>query len=97
MVKYMIGQSGSDYKPCSLMDDGVIEARDSLARQSVDIATDVTRLSVECKEQDAGNSKDKTGPTDTRQVPAAIMLSVECQGEQDSGNNKDKTGPAGKL
>ena len=45
----------------------------SVTRQSVDIAKDVTRLSVECKEQDAGNNKDKTGQTDTLQVPAAVM------------------------
>ena len=48
MVKYLIDRSGSDYKPRCLMDEGVIEARDSVTRQSVNIATDVTRLSVEC-------------------------------------------------
>ena len=46
MVKDLIGRSG-------------IEARDSVARQSVDIATDVTQLSVECKEQDVGKNKMK--------------------------------------
>ena len=28
---------------------------------------------MECKEQDAGNNKDNTGPADTLQVPAAVM------------------------
>ena len=42
MVKDPIKRSGSDYKPRCLMDEGVIEARDFVARQSVDIATDVT-------------------------------------------------------
>ena len=80
VVKDLISRSGSNYKLCCLMDERVIEACDSVARQSVDIATDVTRLSVDYKEQDAGNYKEKTGPADTLQVPAADMLSVECQG-----------------
>ena len=42
MVNDLIGRSGSDYKPCCLMDEGIIEARDSVARLSVDTATDVT-------------------------------------------------------
>ena len=98
MVKDLIGRSGSNYKLCCLMDERVIEARDSVARQSVDIAIDVTRLSVECKGKDDGNNKDKTGPADTLQGPAAvIMMSVEYQGEQDDGNNKEKIGPADTL
>ena len=60
MVKDLIGRSGSDYKPRCSMNEGITEARDSVARQSVDITTDVTRLSVECKEQDVRKNKDMT-------------------------------------
>ena len=60
VVKDLIGRSGSDYKLRCLIDERVIEARDSLAMQSVDIATNVTRLGVECKEQDVGKNKDMT-------------------------------------
>ena len=56
----------------------VIEARDSVTRQSVDIATDVTQLSVECQgEEDGGKNTakvlgDKTGPAEQLKVPAAV-------------------------
>ena len=60
MVKDLIGRSGSDYKLHCLMDEKVIEARDSVAIQNVDIATNVTRLGVECKEQDIGKNIDMT-------------------------------------
>ena len=52
---------------------------------------------MECKEQDSGNNKDKTGPADTLQIPVGGMLSVECQGEEDGGKNKDNAGPAEQL
>ena len=48
MVKVLIARSGSNYKPCCSMDVGVIEAGGSMAKQNVDVTTDVTRLSVEC-------------------------------------------------
>ena len=47
MVKVLTGRSGSDYKPRCAMDERIIEVRDYVARQSVDIATDVPQLSVE--------------------------------------------------
>ena len=69
----MIKRSESNCKLRCSMNEADVKAGDSVARQSVDIATDVTQLSVECKEQDVGKNKDMTGPADTLKVPAAVM------------------------
>ena len=93
MVKDLIGRSESNYKSRCLRDEGVIEARDCVPRQSVDIAIDVTRLSVEFQgEQDGGKNKDKIGPADTRKVPAAVMPNIKMK----IAANKlgEKIGPA---
>ena len=62
-------------------------------RQSVDIATDVTRLSVECQGEEGGrNNKDNAGPAEQLEVPSAVQPNFKVKiAAKVLG---DKTGPA---
>ena len=74
-MKHFITKGVNDNKLRCIIDNEVIDACDYVARQSVDIATDVTRLNVECKgEQDCGENKAKTGSCKQLAVSWGVVI-----------------------
>ena len=64
-MKRFITKGVNDNELRCIIDNEVIDACDYVARQSVDIATDVTWLNVEYQgEGGDGKNKDNTGPVE---------------------------------